>query len=391
MTTEQFFKIIKIEKEKKAHGDAFNVFSAMRMEADEVYTHSALISTLLKPKGSHGAGDLYLKLFLQSIPELRELDFDTEKAKVDIEYTIGPIAKDKTQGGRIDILVRSNNMAIIIENKIYAEDQEKQLYRYQQFAESQGFSKYFILYLTLNGKDASKESLFEMREENYIRISYQSTIKDWLSDCINKSTSKPLVHGILVQYQNLILKLTNQDMGTTKKAIIDLCNDADNVETLLWIHNNKNFDSLINDILQNVLLPKLNLLAKKHNLSLSVKGEGKDWLNTNFMSFSFVKPEWRMFSLTFMFQSKRLSEMRCGFRFTEKKEEYSEDEMKLYNQVADMYDGKHTKRWPVCLTCEGYSNWLNKNIISSMYNDNLIGMIEKDLLNLLQTEKHLSL
>ena len=41
----QLLQIEKIKKkERKDRGELFNVFSTMRMETDEVYTHSAIIA-----------------------------------------------------------------------------------------------------------------------------------------------------------------------------------------------------------------------------------------------------------------------------------------------------------------------------------------------------------
>lgn len=42
--------------EKWKNGDFFNIFSILKMETDEVKTHSAFLAELLNPKGSHGQG-----------------------------------------------------------------------------------------------------------------------------------------------------------------------------------------------------------------------------------------------------------------------------------------------------------------------------------------------
>ena len=39
--------------EKWKNGDFFNIFSILKMETDEVKTHSAFLAELLNPKGSH--------------------------------------------------------------------------------------------------------------------------------------------------------------------------------------------------------------------------------------------------------------------------------------------------------------------------------------------------
>ena len=62
-------------------------------------------------------------------------EFDVDSAKVYVEYNIGNISADYTTGGRIDLMVQDKNkQTIVIENKIYAEDQFCQMFRYNQFA-----------------------------------------------------------------------------------------------------------------------------------------------------------------------------------------------------------------------------------------------------------------
>lgn len=222
------------KREKKARGECFNIFSTMQMERNEVHTHSAIIAELLNPQGSHGSGDVYLQLFLQSIPELQTVEIDTSTANVEVEYRI-PVPKGSKPMGRIDILIYSNKQAIIIENKIDAEDQLKQLFRYRKFAEEE-YANHQILYLTKKGTSASEESLNGMTKEDYVQISYKKHIKDWLLACIEKSATKPLLRETLVQYYNLILKITKQNMeNSIKEKLVDLYKQDGNTETLFWI------------------------------------------------------------------------------------------------------------------------------------------------------------
>ena len=136
----------------------------MHVENDEVRTHSAMLAALMNPKGTHSCGTAFLKLLCQQLHDLvrdsicANFVFDPTHAIVNIEKSIGGISGDKEEGGRMDILIESGNVqgdktkAIIIENKIYASDQTKQLYRYYQFAEQKyGLENSLILYLTLDG------------------------------------------------------------------------------------------------------------------------------------------------------------------------------------------------------------------------------------------------
>ncbi len=138
---------------EKHTGDNFNIFRVMRLEQDEVYTHSAVISELLNVKGSHNLGNIFLNVFidcfnknLQDGSNPLNID-DWQNSKSFIEVPIGTINNDFTEGGRIDILVKSDNKRIIIENKINALDQKNQLFRYHNYALQKG-QEFWLIYLT---------------------------------------------------------------------------------------------------------------------------------------------------------------------------------------------------------------------------------------------------
>ena len=215
--------ILQKEKVKKAEsrkrGERFNMFELLGVAHYEL-KHSKIIACFLDPKGSHGQGDLFLKLFLQIINDesnlypsktteeevepiaFNRMELDTSKAKVDTEYDIN-------DNGRIDILIRDDlGKGVIIENKIYANDQHEQLIRYENFAKK-ALKEHVIYYLTLYGSDASEDSA---KNVEYRRISYSKHIVKWLQCCIQHSATMPAIRESLVQYLNHVKQLTNQDM-----------------------------------------------------------------------------------------------------------------------------------------------------------------------------------
>lgn len=378
-----------IKEGAKTKGELFNVFSIMRMESDEVYTHSAIIAEFLNPNGLHGGGDVYLKKFMQSIPALQEMDFDTANVVVKIEYTIGDITPDYKQGGRIDILLRSKDKAIIIENKIYAEDQEKQLYRYMQYAQSKKFSNYHILYLTLGGKPASEGSLYEMEKDSYIQISYRKTISDWLEKCIEISADKPMVHETLVQYRNLIGDLTRKKSECS--PIPEISCFCENAEDLIALKPLDRFDSIMSAVLRKDLFPQLEKLAAKYELDLVENGY--DW-DHKYKAFSFLrKKDWKTFEITFLFGDAKFSELRCGFRYIDKRDDDKYPKNDTYDLLVGKCGTDRTPRWPSFRKCKGYSDWQKDEVILALYSGKLIENIEHDLKDLLDkvTTNHLTL
>lgn len=198
----------KYEEIAKITGENFNVFKILRLTTNEVRTHSAFIAELLDPKGSHDQGDVFLRLFVEKL-KLAEIDYTS--VKVEVEKYIGTISENYDEGGRIDIIVTDGcGRAIIIENKIYAEDQKNQILRYHKYGEEKHKTIFNILYLTLYGSDPSSESLNNRTDIDFKCISYKSDIILWLESCKEKAVNHPTLREAITQYIDLTKYLTNQ-------------------------------------------------------------------------------------------------------------------------------------------------------------------------------------
>ena len=225
------------QEERNRKGENYNLFSILSIERYEL-KHSALIANLLDPEGSHGCGDAFLRAFFEiALKERTYLFEDCTLPHSYTEYYTGPIAGDT--GGRIDILVesKSSHYGLIIENKIYAGDQDKQLTRYDNYGKKTfGAGRYLLVYLTLFGSEASKESTAtkSAEEVGYLRLSYAEDILRWLEQCVRLADNKPLVRESLNQYIRTIKQLTYQDMNQKDiRKIIDLAVDHPEVVATL--------------------------------------------------------------------------------------------------------------------------------------------------------------
>jgi hypothetical protein len=175
---------------------SFNLFTLLRSASDEVRLHSRFLAFLLDPQSAHNAGSSLLQSFLQGVGVEH---FDCRDASVHVEYR------------NIDILIRNDKQqAIILENKIYAQDQHEQLYRYVKTLRSEGYQQIDTLYLTLDGDDADSKSCQGIE---YIRVSYSSDILAWLERCQAWVIREAAVRESLLQYIDLIRKLTSKDQG----------------------------------------------------------------------------------------------------------------------------------------------------------------------------------
>lgn len=207
-------------------GKEFDVFSIVGLWDEEVNLHSAVIAELLNPNGSHGANDIFLKLFLQTIgkesfPINSRLVKPHSIRKITERY-IGP--KTDTTGGRLDIIIEDGTHALIIENKPGNEDQQNQLIRYNNYARK--FKRYILVYLTKDGREASKLSTGNNKID-YQCVSYIDLI-NWLGKCSSESSSRQNIKTIINQYK---LHLKN---------IMGITMDDNNTEKLLSLITQKN-------------------------------------------------------------------------------------------------------------------------------------------------------
>ncbi|RTL00106.1 MAG: hypothetical protein EKK57_07990 [Proteobacteria bacterium] len=244
----------KYDQFAKLTGEHFNVFSVLGLSSAE-NSHSLFIAELLNPQGSHGQQDLYLNLFFKQFDLINDHYIDTT-AKITTEKYIGEINKDYDQGGRIDILIEypaHPEKNIIIENKIYARDQYLQLHRY-----AQAYKDARIVYLTLDGAEPTSESLGNLEPDDIICISYREHILKWLDECIEKSSSLPIIRETLIQYRTLIKQLTNQCSNKGKEMEISniILDSEENFNAAKQIANAVNSMDRIHDVLLDFMRSK---------------------------------------------------------------------------------------------------------------------------------------
>lgn len=227
----------KAEKEVcEKNGDSFNLFRTLNQSTSELI-HSRMIAELLNPKGCHGQGVSFLNCFMG----LYDFDFtfDIESVSVFTEYDIGPISKNFTSGGRIDILITdAKNHALIIENKIYATDQKKQLLRYVNYAKNKKYD-YRIVYLTLDCHEPTEFSTGKNPDYDYVMFSYEDDILPWLKQCMKECSPESTLYSSLFQYSQCIRELLNLMNEENEKAIIEIATSEKNINSVLALFKNE--------------------------------------------------------------------------------------------------------------------------------------------------------
>lgn len=200
---------------EQAVASSYNLFSIIKLHFSEVRLHTPILANLLNPKGTHSQGLLFYKHFIESCVKDKPLPGATDIEPYDL------YVKDEkvTKWGNIDILIysrkRGNRFAIIVENKIGARDQYKQLYRYLTYAQQElglTLEQIRVVYLTLSGKPPDYSGL-EPKEKQLLdmvlnRAGYHSQIVGMLENLIKlNSVRADKVKYTIEQYIQILKDL----------------------------------------------------------------------------------------------------------------------------------------------------------------------------------------
>jgi len=325
----------------EATGENFNIFSILKAENYEVTTHSRFIGELLNRKGSHGLGDTFLKIFFEMF--CKEYEFDTSSSYVAVEYHIGKV--DEENGGRLDILIRDGweGRAIMIENKVYAQEGYNQLLRYRN-----AFPKGMLFYLTLLGEE-SKGS----QPVDYSQLAYETDIIQWLETCKKEAINIPILRESLTQYINLIKKLTHQNLNT--KMNEDLINivlrDEDSLMAYKALHD-------LHLPLKRKMVREIGILIEERFKKEGIQGfrvnhniDSAGWL----VDISSKEMEKRSVFICINFETSHYSKLIMGFKnFTDTKP----GDLQLYEAFKKEFPrAKQSKWYTSYVEFEDYTHW----------------------------------
>lgn len=190
------------EERDRKFASRFNIFRLLGVISDEVNTHSVFLADLLNPAGPHAQKFLFLDAFWQMcIDKYNDTDFPIPERDNHNEYW--RIEREKwTNYGRLDLVISNSKLSylLVIENKIYAPEQEDQLLRYSKWLNSQKiyFKQRAIIYLTPTGDDSCTAG-----DYSYFSMSYQEHIYTWL-DSVQASIEASRVQESVRQYMEII-------------------------------------------------------------------------------------------------------------------------------------------------------------------------------------------
>ncbi len=352
----------------QATGEHFNVFEILRIRSREVTTHSPMLAELLDPKGRHGMGHLFLDIFTKlpfakKVPLGLEVDSAT---RVKQEYPVGPKCEDS--GGRIDILITDkNNTEVVIENKIYAIDQDKQITGYLK-ARPQAK----VLYLTLD-RHKPIEKVPPEDTERFACISYKTDVIQWLEACRKEAAHAPLVRETITQYINLIKVLTGQNINSRMNEQItkSILHDKDSLEAFFTLLGSK--EHVINE-----LLKKLEAQCKEIGAEFKLQLDFDPDVSAAHCGFAFSDDEMKQRNLEIRFQFEQNNFRSLNFGIARKVEEAEKKATRTpITDGCDRIFGKCTygSWWPAEKRWQGREDWWT----DGTFQDIFTGVFEKEL------------
>ena len=281
-------EILQQYDEQKTSGNEFNVLDICRVGTIET-NHTEIIAELLNPNGKHGFGINSLKAFFRQC-NLDELANCCDGCDVETEVRI--------EGRRPDIIIRNENLCVVIENKTNTTDHYMQLKDYKVWLQKQNAKHKYLLYLTYNGSDATDENI---KPEEYYKISYKNTICNWLRECacLNNQVASLFCKQYANYITNFILGNRNMEINDKLKAIID-CKEkmiaAEKIASVISNLKNEKFIALFNNWAnqehQDGILVELTSAQTNDGIKISHNNENKNEL---VFGFSFDSSNFRNF------------------------------------------------------------------------------------------------
>ncbi len=189
---------VKLKKEMQYH---LNIIDELHINEN---SNSRILFKLLSYRNSEEEYE-FLNSFLNYIGQKNE-NFNS------IELNEVKIYQEKF---RIDLLITTNNNAIIIENKIYnADDKELQISRYIDKIKEifNDESEIYVIYLSQTGQEPTSQTWGPYKgqfKERYVNLSFCDDIRNWLKH-ITPDSNQRFLKSALHQYSDYLDGLFNK-------------------------------------------------------------------------------------------------------------------------------------------------------------------------------------
>jgi len=193
----------------------FNLFRVLNIGHRETKLHTPLLRELFDAEGTHGQGALFFRTFLKQLHlKLGSRTFSTLDVLDYVQDQFDGSYKCRTEisdpdTGRMDLIIervgKEPSFCIVIENKIYAREQENQLQRYGQYLVKHPAppAQKHLVYLHALAHDHAPTTAGLDVAGRVIVMRYQDEICAMLRECLSR-VEAPRLKEPLRQYVELI-------------------------------------------------------------------------------------------------------------------------------------------------------------------------------------------
>lgn len=228
----------------------FNFFTALTPWHHE-NAHTRMLAALLNPRGAHGQGTLFLRLFLQQIGAFEDTERTLDGSfNVFAQYHI-PTANNPTQCDRYpDLVIEGPDQVVLIENKVRAGEGDDQVPDYGLWLASRRESRRILVFLTPDGgapdqlppsgtlecielrcmayaqtdPGKSVESAGKGEPSDYTTaissVECGGSLRGWLDSCLSHVPLLPPVREVITQYRDLVERIGGQTVSTRERDAV---------------------------------------------------------------------------------------------------------------------------------------------------------------------------
>lgn len=306
------FRLDTIKELDQYHASQFNFFRYIHRDEDKL---SNIIADMLNPKGSHGQGSLFLRLFFRTI-KMSGAPNELEEAEIKRE--------DYSQSGLIDITVRFGRAyAVGIENKPWAVEQPDQVERYCKRLEEEFNGHFVLVFLSPDGHDPTSISRGRREtlenERKLVALSYKRDLKEWLESCWKECQAEK-VRWFLKDFSQYVgvMEVGRMLDNQSRKLVADyIINNPEDIEIAGLVHS-----VMWNDVFKSIVVTFLERLEREVRTTL-----GDDWqvenprdrIRERYTAFKLSKPTWnKRYAVALEPQNNNANDFKVGVQRCEK-------------------------------------------------------------------------
>lgn len=228
--------------DKLKNGFDMNVFTLLDREREEQHVHENMLHAILNFKSDKRIAERFVTCLFENMKMPKE--FVKKKWQVEQQYY--------TSFGTMDMFLRTegkHRKCVIVELKIDASDQKEQLERYWKYVKKSNYEDCRIIYLTLDGRAASEQSIGNVPKNKIYNISFKKHILKWLEQCLYICDEECIESSFIKQYRILINKMVGENNMSEKVRL--LIKSSDDLRASIEIANS--LPRIKADILYNFL------------------------------------------------------------------------------------------------------------------------------------------